>query len=126
MVYMIFSNSTSSLEGIKTQDLKTPSNLFTFQHLPHLNRHAKLGFVTVRLLLSLLSPDLRLCNNPCLFIVSQTNYSFQVSFSRLPALFSLCLVLARSLCTSFPVRPGFSFISASFILQLLCSHAQAI
>lgn len=56
---MIFSNSTSTLEGVKTQDLKTLPNLFSFQHLPHLNRHANLGSVTVRLLLSLFSSDLR-------------------------------------------------------------------
>lgn len=58
MVYMIFSNSTSTLESVKTQDLKTFSNVFSFQHLPHLDRHAKLGSLTVCLLLSLLSPDL--------------------------------------------------------------------
>lgn len=52
MVYMIFSNSASSLEGVKNQDLKSLSILFYFQHLPHLDQHAKLGSVTIRLFLS--------------------------------------------------------------------------
>lgn len=37
MVYMIFSNSASSLEGVKSQDLKSLSILFYFQRFPHLD-----------------------------------------------------------------------------------------
>lgn len=125
MVSMIFSNST--LEGVKTQDLKLSltSFLFSIFHI----WFDMLNWVLLRYVCFCLSfPQIyvSLYNNPCLFIVSQTNYSFQVSFSRLPVLLSLCLALARCLCTSCPIRPGFSFISASFILQLLCSCAQAI
>lgn len=60
MVYMIVSCSISTLEGVKTLDLKTLSTLVTFQQLPHLDRHAKFGSVMVHLLLSLSFPQIHM------------------------------------------------------------------